>query len=309
MVEIVSTRQVGPADKLGYWNDIIGSTYRGMVVDTPSPGFEAQLSVWQLGPLRMVRPQSSSAIVRRHETRSTVGCDRTIIAHIVNAGQIGLTQRGRFTSLGCGDMVLCAGEEHYRFDCMTAHQLAVIEFDAGSLAAVLPGMDERVATKISGQTAGSRIFQRFLSALWQEANVPLGQELARAQAAVLVELLGACLNDTAITPSGETEPHLRRIREVIADRADDFDLGPTMIASDTGIPLRTLQGAVARHGTTIGQMIADYRLTRAAAMLTAAPRRSVIDIALECGFSDPSYFARRFAQRFGTSPRGYRTAH
>ncbi|HQS98366.1 MAG TPA: helix-turn-helix domain-containing protein [Novosphingobium sp.] len=308
-VEIVSTRQVGAPEGLDYWNEIIGSTYRGMVVDAPRPLFEAQLAVWRLGQLRMVRPRSSPAVVRRHESRSTVGCDESIIAHIVNSGQVDLTQRGRRVSLTCGDMVLCAGEEYYRFDCNTEHQLTVVEFDAASLVATLPEVHDSIAVRISGQTPGSRIFQSFLSALWIEANQSMGQGMARVQAAVVVELLRACLADTAVSNFTAADPVLQRVRDVIADRIDEFALGPAMVASDAGIPLRTLQAAAARCGTTIGQMITEYRLTRGASMLRADPRKSVIDIALECGFSDPSYFARRFAQRFGMSPRSYRLAH
>jgi AraC-like DNA-binding protein len=313
-VEIVSTRQVGAADRLGYWNEVLASTYRGMVVDAQQPAFEAQLSTWRLGPLRMVRPRSSSAVVRRHETRATIGSQATIIAHIINEGQVQLTQRGRQVSLGSGDMVLCAGEEPYRFDCPSAHRLSVVEFDGAELAAALPQVEDCIAMRIPGQTAGARIFQSYLSALWAEAGQPFAGDMAQTHSQVLVELLGACLAEAetvagAGAGSGAADPVLRRIREAIAARIGDFDLGPATIARECGIPLRTLQAAAARAGTTIGQMIGECRLARGAAMLRADPRKSVIEVAMACGFADPSYFARRFAQRFGQSPRDYRAMH
>lgn len=309
MLDIISTGQVGAPDRLDYWNEIIGSTYRGMVVDAKHPKFEAQLSVWQLAQLRMVRPQSSSAVVQRHESRLTIGSSQTILAHIVNSGQIDLAQRGRRISLGAGDMVLCAGEERYRFDCTTEHQLTVIEFDALSLSSLIPDLEDRIAVRVSGQTSGSRIFRSFLSSLWLEAGSPLDPDMARTQASVLIDLLGACLADTASSTPVCPDPILQRVRDVIAERLVDFDLGPAAVAKDARIPLRTLQAAAARQGTTIGQMITESRLNRGADLLRADPRKSVIDVSFECGFSDSSYFARRFSQRFGMSPRSYRMAH
>lgn len=309
MVETVSTRVVGPSDRLGYWNDIIASTYRGMVVDTEHSRFDARLSLWDLGPTRMVRPQSSAATVTRHEDRSTMGSERKIIAHFVNHGEIRLTHRGRQTQLGAGDMVLCAAEEFYRFDCRTAHELMVVELDGDDLSRRLPDLDDHLARTISGQNLGSRILGRFLGSLWHEATTPLPPTLARTHSAVLIDLIVGCLAGESDQPSRAEDPVLQRVREVIMDRLGDFDLGPAMIAADTGIPLRTLQGMAARGGTTIGQMITDHRLIRGAWLLKSKPRSSVTDIALECGFADPSYFARRFTQRFGTSPKAYRTAH
>jgi AraC-like DNA-binding protein len=96
---------------------------------------------------------------------------------------------------------------------------------------------------------------------------------------------------------------------VIAGRLGDFDLSPATIASDTGIPLRTLQAAAGRAGTTLGRLIADRRLQKASRLLLSEPESSVTTIALDCGFSDPSYFARRFQQSFGTSPSKYRICH
>ncbi len=308
-MEIISTRQVGAPDRLDYWNEVISSTYRGMVVSAEYSNFEAQLSVWQLAQLRMVRPQSSSAVVQRHELRSTIGSNQTILAHVVNCGQIDLTQRGRRISLAAGDMVLCAGEEHYRFNCTTQHQLTVIEFDASSLSSSIPNLEDRIAQRIPGQTPGSRIFRGFLSSLWLEADNPISEEVAHTQASVLIDLLGACLADSTSSAPTYADPILHRVREVIAEQLVDFDLGPAAVARETGIPLRTLQAAAARQGTTIGQMILESRLNRGADLLRADPRKSVIEVSLECGFSDSSYFARRFSQRHGMSPRSYRMAH
>lgn len=61
----------------------------------------------------------------------------------------------------------------------------------------------------------------------------------------------------------------------------------------------------------VGETIADYlkrvRLQAAASRLVNNPRDPVTDIALACGFSSPSVFARAFRERFGLSASAWRT--
>ncbi|MDO8768730.1 MAG: AraC family transcriptional regulator [Burkholderiaceae bacterium] len=51
----------------------------------------------------------------------------------------------------------------------------------------------------------------------------------------------------------------------------------------------------------------DRRMARAVELL-AGTRQSVIDIALELGFSDPAHFSRNFRRHYGLTPQGYRKA-
>jgi transcriptional regulator GlxA family with amidase domain len=55
-------------------------------------------------------------------------------------------------------------------------------------------------------------------------------------------------------------------------------------------------GGVARWNT-------DERLERARDLLTSPGRRTVAQVAEQCGFGSQSYFARVFKQRFAVSPR------
>ncbi len=53
------------------------------------------------------------------------------------------------------------------------------------------------------------------------------------------------------------------------------------------------------------QFVLNVRLQAAADLLTSS-RLSVTEIALECGFNEPNYFARQFRQHIGVSPSEYR---
>jgi AraC family transcriptional regulator len=60
----------------------------------------------------------------------------------------------------------------------------------------------------------------------------------------------------------------------------------------------------------VGETITDYvkriRLQNAASRLINNPRDSVTDIAMACGFSSPSVFARAFKEQFGVSASAWR---
>src|SRR5215207_8673330 len=125
-VSTLSTREVEPGDKLGFWNDLLDSTYPGMVVDPLQQQFDAKLSVWNLGELRMVRPASRPAVISRRHPAGQLGNDGTLVIHLVNSGEVTLEQRGRSARLCEGDLVICAAEEPYRFNAPTTHELMVV---------------------------------------------------------------------------------------------------------------------------------------------------------------------------------------
>lgn len=308
MIEVISTSQFLPGERLDVWNELIGSTYDGMFVDSASDQFQARLGVWQLDDLRIVRPHSRPASIVRHQRDRTVRSALTYVVHLLTEGRVELEQRGRRSELQPGDMVICAAEEYYRFDAPMTHEMLVVEFKEPQLAARLPNIDDFVARTISGRAPGTRILRRYLSSLWQEARGPLPKGYSRLHENILLELTVACLSDRDAPPSHGSGPLLARMEDAICARLDDPEFGPSGLAKHLDVPLRTLQSAAARSGTTIGALITDLRLRKAAKLLAERPAAHIAEIAWACGFADPGYFARRFQQTYGTSPSGYRAA-
>ena len=64
----------------------------------------------------------------------------------------------------------------------------------------------------------------------------------------------------------------------------------------------------AMAGETITDYIRRVRLQNAASRLINNPRDSVTDIAMACGFSSPSVFARAFKEQFGVSASAWRAS-
>ncbi|WP_137680832.1 helix-turn-helix domain-containing protein [Aurantiacibacter suaedae] len=309
MLSIISTRDHEPRERLDFWNELIGSTYDGMSIDGVDGPFNASLGVWQSDAFRIVRPRSRPAMIVRHECGRTSSTKRTFLMHMTTQGQIEMEQRGRKSMLGPGDLVICAAEEYYRFNAATNHEMMVVEFDGATALDRLPTFEEHVARPIRAGLPGTRIIRRYMDSLWQEGreDLPPGQSTVHAN--ILLDMTIACLSEPAGTLRPAADRTLAQLEDAIGARLDDYTLRPSSLAADLGIPLRTLQDVAARAGTTLNTMILRQRLQRATQLLRKHSGASIADVADACGFSDPSYFARRFAQHFGISPSEYRSCN
>lgn len=309
MLSIFSTRDHEPRERLDFWNELIGSTYDGMSIDGVSGRFNASLGVWQSGSLRIVRPRSRPALIARHESGRTNSTKRTFLMHLLTEGDIELEQRGRRSHVKSGDLVICVAEEYYRFNAPNTHEMMVVEFDGATALNRLPNFEDHVARPISGDLPGTRIIRRYMNSLWQEGREDLPPDQSRMHANILLDMTIACLAEPTGAMRPRTDRTLATIEDAIGARLEDFALRPSSLAADLGIPVRTLQDAAARAGTTLNLMILRQRLQRATHLLRNHPTACIADIALACGFSDPSYFARRFARHYGISPSEYRSCN
>lgn len=310
MLEHFSTARVDTDTKLGWWNTLLEQTYSGLRASPMKSRFDAEIYRWSLGETQLTRPRSSAAVVtREHKIRQP--SEQSLAFHLLHhgAGPLRLRQRGRDISLKTGDLVICAGEEPYRFDIDGAHELLIVELPRRLLADRVPFIDNLVATQISGDTPGARILRSYLLSIWREGDAHPGPAMLDAFSATLLDLLALPLNADQVDPHAPEPPLVRRMKRLIEAHLPDQDLSPARLAGELGVPLRTLQAASAQCGITPLGHIMRRRLERAAELLILESDRQVIQIAYDCGFSDSSYFARQFQKRFGVSPSHYRQRH
>jgi AraC-like DNA-binding protein len=101
---------------------------------------------------------------------------------------------------------------------------------------------------------------------------------------------------------------LKRASEILRDRCHEQDLDPSAVAASLGLSRRYIHVLFAGTGTTFSRELYSCRLQRAQRLLS--DRRydgvGIAEIAWNCGFSEPSHFARRFRQCFGMPPLAYR---
>ncbi len=143
-----------------------------------------------------------------------------------------------------------------------------------------------------------------LYALHDSAPSPLRG--AQYRACLLRVLLILCSYDTAENRTPDTFPQwLHRL--IAAMEAPDTVLSdlPAILAS-AGVSKEHLCRTFRRYlGVTPSAYTNSIRLRRAAALL-ADTDKTVLDIAIECGFSNLGYFYRCFGAQHGISPGDYR---
>lgn len=143
------------------------------------------------------------------------------------------------------------------------------------------------------------------------------EHIATGPAAVQVGVASVALMQALIVSAAEDAARLRdamhislsvRVQTYVHHHLRDPDLSPAKIAAANGLSVRALYGLYETLGTSLEQSIIQQRLDGARADL-ASPRlggRSIAVIARDWGFTNPSFFATRFRQSFGLSPREWR---
>jgi AraC-like DNA-binding protein len=98
--------------------------------------------------------------------------------------------------------------------------------------------------------------------------------------------------------------HARRVRaqQFIEQRCLDPRLDAERVADHLGISLRSLHLAFEATGASVGSRILSARLRRARDLLVRFPQRSILDVALDCGFENLATFYRGFSRAYGHPP-------
>jgi AraC-like DNA-binding protein len=105
-----------------------------------------------------------------------------------------------------------------------------------------------------------------------------------------------------------TRFHLERIKAYLRAHLRDPGLTLDTLAQALRLSVAHIHRLFAHEGCTVCEWLWGQRLEHCAAELASAAHghRSVGEIALSWGFSDPSHFSRAFRKRYSMSPRDWR---
>ena len=99
-----------------------------------------------------------------------------------------------------------------------------------------------------------------------------------------------------------------KLRSALDDRLTDPALSPTALAKAAGLSVRHANFILADHDTSLERFIQRARLERCRRAFSdpSQAHRTITEIALGWGFSDPTLFSRIFKRTYGLTPRDYR---
>ncbi len=107
------------------------------------------------------------------------------------------------------------------------------------------------------------------------------------------------------------ERQVERLKQIAlySNKNCDRTLGLKELAAEIEVSLHHLSHDIKnKFGFTFQELLYYSRIERAAKLLLSSDRR-IMDIAMECGFSDPKYLIKHFKLNFGCTPSKFRKAH
>jgi AraC-like DNA-binding protein len=142
----------------------------------------------------------------------------------------------------------------------------------------------------------------------QLAREPLVHSLASATVDLARALLASAVGSSRAVDDVVAETMLTRVRGYVRQHLTEPGLDAEQVAAAHAISVRQLYRLCSAAQFSLEQWVIQQRLEGARTELVDAGSRdrSIAMVARRWGFTDPSYFSRRFRQAFGLTPRDWR---
>jgi AraC-like DNA-binding protein len=160
-----------------------------------------------------------------------------------------------------------------------------------------------------------RMLTHYVHALEDKATLE-SPELRRAVIAHIYDLAALAIGAVVAGERGNGldgvgAARLRAMKEDILRQLGEPSLSASAVARRQGVSERYLRQLFASEGKSFLDFVTEQRLLKARRLLTGHGHEalSITTVALDCGYSDPSYFNRVFRRHFGVTPTEFREAN
>ena len=246
--------------------------------------------------------------IRHEHTRDSQADDDIFSLHINMSGTSIVAGRGREVTLGEGEAML--------FDYSVSRTITrpgtvdhrIIRLPRTVLAPLVPRIDDALLRPIPRGTGALNMLACSIAGLIDDPVLdgPATRRLIASQLGDLVAVtLGATRDAIAVAEGrGLRAARLRAIKADIEAHLTDAGLSPMAVARRQQISDSYIRKLFESEATSFSDFVLTRRLTRARRLLAdpSSPARSILSVALDCGFGDLSYFNRTFKRRFGVTP-------
>jgi AraC-like DNA-binding protein len=298
---------------LGLFEETFGNVEIDPMADVP---FHGHIEAVPLGETSLATFTGSFATLQRTKT-GIVGDGQDDPVFVVNMSSqpIQLVHRRQDTVVAAGAAILFDAGDVARFNVAgSAAKSLTLQLPRRAFSAAVKNADDVVGRPIDIGTEPLRMLKTYAHTLTTGGGVddPATMTLVNGHLLDLVALTLGTTRDVAEAArqgglrAGRLNAVLAAINAGFADPA--FSL--QTVARRERVSERSLRDLLHESGTGFTDRVLELRLHKAQRLLANARHsdRTVIDIALSCGFNDVSYFHRSFRRRFGTTPSDARAA-
>ena len=305
-LEMVSTDQVAPKERLPYWKDLIWQLLGRLRSEARADGtFRGRMEYGDAGEVKLCRLSASSHRVSRTPDLIRQD-DRGYLKVVVQLeGSTWFEQSGHKTLLQPGEWSIYDTMKSYSVSNTSDIEQMVLLVPREKVLTAGMNADELLVQRYSAQAGIGRLAGHLIRKAYDELG-----ECSPESAETVGDAIAQLLRQSLMERAGKSlrEALRDRIRAYIQRNLRDPNLSIDRIAAALRCSKRNLHKAFSNDGATISDTIWRLRLERCRRDL-AAPAcawKSITEIAYSWGFSSSTHFSKAFREAFGTSPKGYR---
>jgi AraC-like DNA-binding protein len=313
MSRTLTTADVEPPHRLGYWTDMVCDTYVQLECD-PGAGaraIEGSIASADLAALQLSTVTATAQVVRRTPAKIARSSEDYFLVSVQTAGEGVVSQDGREARLGPGDFALYDSTRPYTLRFDAPFQQVVLMLPGATLRTALRDTQSLTASAVDGRRGAGHLMIGMIHALARDVDT-LAPESAAAIADSVTHILIAGLSTL---PAAHRESasqlrafHREQIKACVRARLRDPSLSVAAIAAELRVSPSTLHRHWAHEACSLADWIWAERLDGARRDLCdpGLSGRSVSEIAFAWGFNDAAHFSRAFRARFACTPREMR---
>lgn len=297
------------------WNEVLSGEFSGKKFEPRDPGgFLASIRcVSTEDGLLLAHARSSAARIGHEQDHVTGQTQREFILHYQISGSSLNVQAGREALLRPGDFTFCDTGRPYSIEFEQPTDVLVLRLRQDRLLDQLGGLDDLVAIPVCRKAPGAALFSNFIETFWGDATAGNWQDVDHSLEDAMLSLLQLAYRPVIADRLGDRAVHVKRWTEAmrfVDENLANAELNLAVLCDHMHVSSRYLQSLFAQRGETFTSYVRAQRLERASRLLANAGfgQEGIINIAMDCGFNDLSYFTREFRRRFGMPPARYRAA-
>jgi AraC-like DNA-binding protein len=311
---VFSTQGIPGPRKIEMWNSFLGGLTESMHAQPRDPlHFDGTFMRQRVGPLTVFEVRCASVRVSHQQRRAKRSARPSFQVLMPVQGEFTLTHGNRPTlTVGPGSFCLIDRTEPYELIHGDGLRTIGLELPRVLLESCLPRAIDYAGAVVRQVSGASRVLGGLLRTLGSELTGEgsagaLPPMLARSIAGFVAAAFADRSDPSLLRGSAE---RLIAFRECVDACLGDGDFRPADVARQFNVSERYVRMVFHSAGESMSEFLLRRRLERAAQLLCNEfhARRTITDIALECGFNSASHFGQSFRQRFGVTPSQFRAA-
>lgn len=311
-METVRASNLTGRTRAAAWSDTFSSMVEKADWTAANPdGFDAQMCVADLGPVRVARLTCSASTIQRSARHIGHGAGRAFSCILQSRGSGLMEHHGHQTVLQAGDFILCDSSAPHAYRLSDGAEVVILRTPAKVLRDHLPSPEFFCGRRLAAAEGLTGTAAALTLSVCAQLAAGLSREFQDRVARHLLGVIAtsyAMAFDAQMTASSNMNGRYARVKLFIEEHLRDPELSPCTIAAALKLSPRYLRMIFASSNETISAYILRRRLEECARQM-ADPSwsgHSITEIAFAWGFNSAPHFTRSFREHFELSPREYR---